>query len=322
MWTKMILALVLGLALSLAAYPAAIPLLYKLKFGQSIRQEGPQSHLKKAGTPVMGGIVFILTTIIASLIVSPKAVFNYDYLVVTMAFVGYGLIGLIDDLIVVVKKDNEGLKPKYKFLLQSILAVVFYLMYRKVTDSTIIIPFFNWQWDLGWFFVIFVFLMFTGTSNAVNLTDGLDGLCGGLMVFALIPYVYFCYRIGKMNLVYLQLALIGSLLGYLCYNHYPARIFMGDTSSLALGGILAALAMVTKEEVALILIGGVFVIETLSVIIQVGYFKLTHGKRFFRMAPIHHHFELGGMKETRIVWMFYVVGAALSLCGLLIGVLS
>ncbi|MBR0137926.1 MAG: phospho-N-acetylmuramoyl-pentapeptide-transferase [Erysipelotrichaceae bacterium] len=318
----MIIALLVGFGISVASYPVAIPLLYKLKFGQSIRAEGPQSHMKKAGTPVMGGIVFILSTLITMLFVSPSAYANFDFLVVVLAFVGYGLIGLLDDMIVVVKKDNEGLKPRYKFLLQSILAVIFYLMYRHVTDSTIIIPFVNWRWDLGWFFVIFVFLVFTGTSNAVNLTDGLDGLCGGLMVLALIPYVYFCYRIGKMDLVYLQMALIGSLLGYLVYNHYPARIFMGDTGSLALGGILAALAMVTKEEVALILIGGVFVIETLSVIIQVGYFKLTGGKRFFRMAPIHHHFELGGMKETNIVAMFYAVGLVLSLLGILIGVES
>lgn len=318
---KMIFAFALGFGIAFAAYPVAIPLLYKLKFGQTVRVDGPQSHLKKTGTPVMGGIVFILSTLIAVLLVQPKAYLNFDFLIVALAFVGYGLIGLVDDMIVVVKKDNEGLKPKQKFLMQSVLAIVFYLMYRNVSDSTINIPFFNWKFDLGFFFVIIVFLMFTGTSNAVNLSDGLDGLCGGLMIFALIPYIYFAYRIEKMDLVLFQLALAGSLGAYLCYNHHPAKIFMGDTGSLALGGGLAAIAMVTKEEIALILIGGVFVMEAVSVIIQVGYFKLTHGKRFFKMAPIHHHFELSGMKETSVVWMFYGFGAVLSVIGLLIGVL-
>ena len=320
MLVKMILAFGIGLGLALLLYPLSIPYLHKIKFGQSIRQEGPKSHLIKAGTPTMGGVVFIITSIVTALIVIPKAFSDKTFLLVLFAFIAYGIIGFVDDFLIVVKKNNDGLKAKYKFLMQSVLAVVFYILYRSLTNSLIIIPFTSIQIDLGWFYMILVFFMFTGTSNAVNLADGLDGLCAGLSIFAFIPYIFFCYRSGLINIAIFLCGLIGSLLGYLKYNFHPAKIFMGDAGSLALGGLLAAVAMVTKEEIALVLIGGVFVIEVLSDIIQIGSFKLT-GKRVFKMAPIHHHFELSGWKETKVVLVFWLCGLALSLIGLLIGVL-
>ncbi|MBR2792846.1 MAG: phospho-N-acetylmuramoyl-pentapeptide-transferase [Erysipelotrichaceae bacterium] len=315
----MLLAMILSLGITLASYPVAIPVLHKLKFGQTVREEGPESHKQKTGTPTMGGLVFIFSSIITSLLVNFNGIHSMGYLVVVLAFVGYGIIGFIDDYLIVVRKNNDGLKPSLKFLMQSILAVVFYLIYRNVTNSLVIVPFLNIYLDLGIFYVFVVFVMFTGESNAVNLTDGLDGLSAGLVVLAILPFIYFCVRIEQFDLGILLCAVVGSLIGYLRYNMHPAQIFMGDTGSLALGGLLAAVAMVTKEEIALILIGGVFVVEVVSVIIQVGYFKITHGKRFFRMAPIHHHFELGGMDEQKVVYLFWTVGAFLSLVGFMIG---
>ena len=305
----------------LLAYPLAIPALHKLKFGQSIREEGPKSHMVKTGTPTMGGLVFIAASIMATLIVIPQSFREINLIVVILAYVGYSVIGFIDDFLIVVKKNNKGLLPRYKFFMQSVLAVIFYLFYKDVNDSTIIIPFIGKSLELGWFYMVLVFFMFTGTSNAVNLSDGLDGLSSGLVILATIPFVYFCVRSNNISIAIFLCAVIGSLIGYLRFNLHPAKIFMGDTGSLALGGLLAAVAMVTKEELALVLIGGVFVLEALSVIIQVAYFKATHGKRIFRMSPIHHHFELGGMPETKVVYMFWSWGAVLSLLGILMGVL-
>lgn len=318
MLVKMLLSFGLGLGLALLAYPLAIPFLHKIKFGQSIRELGPKSHLVKAGTPTMGGVVFILTSLLTALIVQPASFLQKDFLIIILAFIGYGFIGFIDDFLIVVKKNNDGLKPAYKFLMQSVLAVIFYLFYRELTNNLVIIPFTSLKIDLGWFYMILVFFMFTGTTNAVNLSDGLDGLCAGLSIFALIPYVYFSYRCGLTNIAIFICGVVGSLIGYLKFNLYPAKIFMGDAGSLALGGLLAATAMVTKEEIALILIGGVFVMEVLSDIIQIGSYKLT-GKRVFKMAPIHHHFELSGWKETKVVKVFWTVGIILSIIGLFMG---
>lgn len=320
MYLKMAVAFGIALVSALLLYPVAIPVLHKLKFGQTVREEGPQSHKEKTGTPTMGGIVFILCSILATVIVEARALTSLSLLVVIMAYLGYGAIGCIDDYLIVVRKNNDGLKASHKFLMQSVLAIVFYLIYRNVNDTKIIIPFFHTFIDLGGFYLFFVFIMFTGESNAVNLSDGLDGLSSGLVILALLPFIYFCIRSNNLEIAVFLCAVVGALLGYLYYNRHPAKIFMGDTGSLALGGLLAAVAMVTKEELALVLIGGVFVIEAISVIIQVGYFKLTHGKRFFRMAPIHHHFELGGMPEQKVVYMFWAVGAVLSLLGFVMGV--
>ncbi|MBQ1878651.1 MAG: phospho-N-acetylmuramoyl-pentapeptide-transferase, partial [Erysipelotrichaceae bacterium] len=252
MFFQMASAFSIGLGLTWIAYPYTIKFLRRLKFGQEIREDGPQSHLAKSGTPTMGGIVFILTSLASIFIVGHEAFENTSFLIVVLAFVGYGIIGFIDDFLIVVKKNNDGLKPIYKFLLQSILAIVFYLLYRNVTNSLVIVPFIHTYIDLGWFYIVVVFIMFTGESNGVNLSDGLDGLCAGLMCFALVPFIYFCWRIDETDIAVFLCSVIGSLLGYLHYNKHPAQVFMGDTGSLALGGLLAAVAMVTKEEIALI----------------------------------------------------------------------
>lgn len=320
MLIKMILAFGIGLGLALLAYPVAIPFLHKIKFGQSIRELSPKSHLVKTGTPTMGGVVFILTSLLATLIVSPSSFTSIDFIVVALAFVGYAVIGFIDDYLIVVKKKNDGLRAKHKFIMQSILAIVFYIAYRRLTNSLIIIPFTHIRIDVGWLYIVLVFFMFTGATNGVNLSDGLDGLCAGLSIFALIPYIYFCCRIEMNSVAILLCAVIGSLFGYLKYNMYPAKIFMGDAGSLGLGGLLAAVAMVTKEEVALVLIGGVFVVEVLSSIIQIVSFK-TRKKRVFKMAPLHHHFELSGWPETKVVRVFWAAGALCCIVGLIIGAL-
>lgn len=315
-----IVALVISLVVSLGIYPLVIPFLHKIKFGQSIRQDGPKSHLKKTGTPTMGGFVFVLVPIIVLAILMPQALLDTKIQIVIISYVGYSLIGFIDDFLIVVKKNNDGLSPSAKFLLQLILAVIIFFMYRNVSSMGILIPFTHVEIDLGWFYFVLILIMFTAESNAVNLTDGLDGLSSGCVLIALAPFILFSILQGEYGLGVFLMAVFGSLLAYLKNNFFPAKIFMGDTGSLALGGLLAAVAMVLKQEILLVVIGGIFVLEVLSVIIQVTSFKLT-GKRVFRMAPLHHHFELGGMNEKQVVLMFWCVEAVFAIVGYLMGVL-
>lgn len=315
-----IVALVISLVVSLGIYPLVIPFLHKIKFGQSIRQDGPKSHLKKTGTPTMGGFVFVLVPIIVLAILMPQALLDTKIQIVIISYVGYSLIGFIDDFLIVVKKNNDGLSPSAKFLLQLILAVIIFFMYRNVSSTGILIPFTHVEIDLGWFYFVLILIMFTAESNAVNLTDGLDGLSSGCVLIALAPFILFSILQGEYGLGVFLMAVFGSLLAYLKNNFFPAKIFMGDTGSLALGGLLAAVAMVLKQEILLVVIGGIFVLEVLSVIIQVTSFKLT-GKRVFRMAPLHHHFELGGMNEKQVVLMFWCIEAVFAIVGYLMGVL-
>ena len=316
---KYLLAFGIALVLTLLVMPRFIPFLHKIKFGQSMRLEGPKSHMVKTGTPTMGGIVFVLIPILVLLLLDYQAFFSVEMLIVVLAYLGYALIGFIDDFLIVVKKNNDGLKPSMKFLLQSVLAVIFYFIYTSVAETTIQIPVLGISLELGILYFVLIFFMFTAETNAVNLTDGLDGLCAGQMIIALIPFIVFAYVSNALNLVYLLVLVEGALLGYLYFNKHPAKVFMGDTGSLALGGLLAAVAMVLKQEILLILIGFVFVIEVLSVIIQVTSFKTT-GKRVFKMAPLHHHFEKSGWKETQVVHRFWLVGIVFAILGLFIGV--
>lgn len=315
-----IIALVLGLVATLGIYPIAIPFLHKIKFGQSIRTDGPQSHLKKTGTPTMGGLVFVLVPVLVLLVVMPRAFLDVKIQIVILSYLGYSLIGFIDDFLIVVKKNNDGLSAKKKFLMQTILAVIIFLMYRGIASTSILIPLFNIELDLGIFYFFLIMIMFTAESNAVNLTDGLDGLSSGCMIVALAPFILFSIIQNEFGLAVFLMAVLGSLLGFLKNNFFPAKIFMGDTGSLALGGLLAACAMVLKKEILLVIIGGIFVMETLSVVLQVGSFKLT-GKRIFRMAPLHHHFELGGMNEKNVVFMFWTIELGFALLGYLLGVM-
>ena len=313
---------VITLVIMLLIMPGLIDYLHKIKFGQTEREEGLASHKKKNGTPTMGGLAFIIVPTLVYIIGCFFTPFKLDMntMIILLAFVGYGVVGFIDDYIIVVQKNNEGLKPAHKFLLQSILAVVFFFLYRTSSTTDIWIPIFNVTIDLSWFYFILVFFMFTAETNAVNLTDGLDGLCAGQMVIALVPFVVFALMQGLYNVACLICLVIFALLGYLKFNKHPAQIFMGDTGSLALGGLIAAVAMVLKQEILLIIIGFVFVAEVCSVIIQVTYYKKTH-KRIFKMAPLHHHFEMCGWSEEKVVTRFRLVGVILAVLGLVLGVM-
>ena len=317
---KYLLAFGAALVLTLVVMPVLIPFLHKIKFGQSIRKEGPKSHMAKTGTPTMGGIVFVLVPILVMLILDYKAFATPEMLIVVFAYLGYAFIGFLDDFLIVVKKNNDGLKPSVKFLLQSVLAVVFYICYTYVADTSIEIPVLHLSLNIGILYFFLVFIMFTAESNAVNLTDGLDGLCAGTSLIAIAPFIIFSLLKGQHDLAMFLLAVSGALLGYLRFNLHPAKIFMGDTGSLAIGGLLAATAMVLKQELLLIIIGGVFLMEVLSVIIKVTSFKLKV-KIFFIMYPLHHHFELGGMKETQVVLMFWCIALVFAALGLWLGVI-
>ncbi len=322
-WLWMILGFVASYLCMVIIMPPLIDYLHKIKFGQTERAEGLQSHQMKTGTPTMGGIAFIVVPVVLFLLMSLLHMTTLDMKsgIILMAYMGYGMIGFIDDYIIVVKKDNEGLKPAVKFALQSILAVLFFIMYTKGNASTdITVPLLHVSLDLKYLYFVLVFIMFTAETNAVNLTDGVDGLCAGQMIIALIPFIVFALMQRFSQIALLIVLLEGALFGYLRFNKHPAQIFMGDTGSLALGGFIAAVAMVLKQEILLIIIGGVFVAEVLSVIIQVSYYKKTK-KRIFRMAPLHHHFEKGGLSEVQVVHRFRIAGIILASIGLILGVL-
>ena len=312
-----IIAFIGSLLVTLLVMPILIPFLHKIKFGQVEREEGLASHKAKGGTPTMGGIVFVLVPAAVSLLLQPNSLQNTEMMIVILAYLGYALIGFIDDFIIVVRKNNEGLKPSYKFALQSILAILFYFVYQSIAETTLYIPILHLTWEMGILYFLLIFIMFTAESNAVNFTDGLDGLCAGTSLIALFPYIVFALLQEKYELAIFMLAVSGSLLGYLKFNVHPAKIFMGDTGSLALGGLLAACAMILKQELLLVVIGGVFLAEMLSVVIQVIHFKRTK-KRIFKMAPLHHHFEMSGFKETQVVIMFWGVGLVCAVLGLIL----
>ncbi len=314
---KYIIAFIGSLLVTLLVMPILIPFLHKIKFGQVEREEGLASHKAKGGTPTMGGIVFVLVPAAVSLLLQPNSLQNTEMMIVILAYLGYALIGFIDDFIIVVRKNNEGLKPSYKFALQSILAILFYFVYQSIAETTLYIPILHLTWEMGILYFLLIFIMFTAESNAVNFTDGLDGLCAGTSLIALFPYIVFALLQEKYELAIFMLAVSGSLLGYLKFNVHPAKIFMGDTGSLALGGLLAACAMILKQELLLVVIGGVFLADMLSVVIQVIHFKRTK-KRIFKMAPLHHHFEMSGFKETQVVIMFWGVGLVCAVLGLIL----
>jgi phospho-N-acetylmuramoyl-pentapeptide-transferase len=312
--------------------PWVIRKLSAMQVGQYIREDGPQSHHKKAGTPTMGGVLILLAVMSSTLLWSDLT--NPFIWILLLVFCGYGLIGFSDDYLMQVKKRSKGLSVRGKFLLQSVLAAVAgWLVYLCPEFSThVTIPFFkNISPDLGIFYIFFAALVMVATSNSVNLTDGLDGLAIGPLIIASATYMIFAYVAGNVKIAdYLQInyvagsgevavfcgALAGAGLGFLWFNTYPAQVFMGDTGSLSLGGVLGAVAVITKQEILLVLVGGLFVIEALSVIFQVGFFKITNGKRIFRMAPIHHHFELKGWAEPKVIVRFWIIAITLALISL------
>ncbi|GLB61226.1 phospho-N-acetylmuramoyl-pentapeptide-transferase [Cytobacillus sp. NCCP-133] len=310
-----------GFLITVLLSPIFIPFLRRLKFGQSIREEGPKSHQKKTGTPTMGGIMILFSITATTLLMTGKfsepTVKTYLLLLVTL---GFGLLGFLDDFIKVALKRNLGLTSKQKLLGQIIISVIFYFVFKQNDFSTeVYIPLTDLSFDLGWWYVFFIIFWLVGFSNAVNLTDGLDGLVSGAAAIAFGAFAVLAWNQSQFEISIFSVAVVGAVLGFLVFNAHPAKVFMGDTGSLALGGAIATIAILTKLEIILIIIGGVFVIETLSVILQVASFKTT-GKRIFKMSPLHHHYELVGWSEWRVVVTFWTVGLLFAIIGIYIEV--
>ena len=301
---KIVMAIVISFIVASVLGPIITPLLHKLKFGQNIRQEGPKSHLKKAGTPTIGGLIFIFATIITMFVMVGNP--TDEAMIALYSFVGFGFVGFLDDLLKIIKKKNEGLTSGQKMILLLIVSGFLTWYAYKYIGTSINIPFLNGQINLGLFYIPFAMFYFAGVTNAVNLTDGLDGLATSVTVLVTTFLGIISYNLGHISLAIFCVALAGALLAFLRFNAFPARVFMGDTGSLALGGAVAMVALILKMPLILVLIGIIYVIETLSVILQVASFKLT-GKRIFKMAPIHHHFEQLGWSETKIVSVFSII---------------
>jgi phospho-N-acetylmuramoyl-pentapeptide-transferase len=296
--------------------PFSIPLLHRLKFGQVVREDGPAAHKAKTGTPTMGGLLMLAGAILPVLLLYPGSRVAWLMLLTTLACGG---VGFLDDYIKVVLKRNLGLRAKEKFLCLVLIALTFswFVTTQMGRGTGVWIPGLNLQLDLVWLFHVLVFFVIVGTTNAVNLTDGLDGLAAGTSVAAMSFYAAAAWIIGQPEVAGFFMIMVGTSAGFLLFNRHPAKIFMGDTGSLALGGALAAGAVITRTELVLPIIGGVFVFEALSVIIQVISFKTT-GRRVFRMSPLHHHFELGGWPETKVVYVFWTTGVVLGILGFFI----
>jgi phospho-N-acetylmuramoyl-pentapeptide-transferase len=319
--TALLLSLILGYWI--------IPHLRRLQIGQYVRDDGPPNHKNKVGTPTMGGSFLLVSILISSLLwVDTKNLYIWLVLLVTVM---YGVIGFIDDYLKVVRKSSKGLRVWSKLSMQTAIALCagIVLYYHPYFDTRLTFPFFKaFLPDIGVGYIVLAILVVVGTSNAVNLTDGLDGLAIGPIIIAFLTYLAFAYLAGHVKISqYLQIpyvrgagelavvcgAVVGAGMGFLWYNSYPAQVFMGDAGSLSLGAALGMIAMVCKQEITLILVGGLFVVEALSVILQVGYFKITGGKRVFRMAPLHHHFELKGWPEAKVTVRFWIIAIMLAL---------
>ena len=318
---SILIAMISAFIIAVIVSPFFIPYLRKLKFGQSIRDEGPKSHIKKSGTPTMGGMIILLSLIVATIGIS----FIYNELssrVILLLFITicFGVIGFLDDYIKVVKKRNLGLTSKQKLICQVIVSIIVFIAMKLIgISTTITIPLTHIKFDLGFLYALLIVFMLVGTSNATNLTDGVDGLLSGTAAIAFGAFAVLAFNQGQLDIAIFSISVVGAVLGFLVFNAHPAKVFMGDTGSLALGGALAGIAILTKLEILLIIIGGVFVMETLSVMIQVFSFKTT-GKRVFKMTPIHHHYELSGWSEWRVVVSFWSVGLLLAVLGIYIEV--
>ena len=310
-YTSLILAAVVAAAVVLISGPFLIPKLHQLKFGQSIREEGPKSHQAKSGTPTMGGMMIILGLVVGTLAAGQWSV---ELGLALFIVLGHFVIGFVDDYIKVVRKHNLGLKAKQKLLGQIIMAAMVAYFGNLPTDLWV--PFVG-NVELGSFFYVLLFFVLVGTTNAVNLTDGLDGLAAGTVSVASLCFMVVCLILGNYNLAIFCAATVGACLAFLKFNYNPAKIFMGDTGSLALGGAIASMGILTHTELLLVVIGFIFVMEAMSVIIQVISFKTT-GKRVFLMSPIHHHFELKGWKETKVVHTFWCWGLLAGILGILL----
>ena len=325
---RLIWTIIAAFSMAIVLGPIVIPWLKKMHFGKQIYELGPQTHKKKQGTPQMGGIIFAVPALIAGIAFSYKTG-KWDFLlIVLVSALGFGLIGFVDDFIKVVRHRAEGLTPKQKMLPQAVLAVglAFWAYFHPAIGSGLTVPFFNVEWNLGWFYIPVMVFVLVGTVNSANLLDGLDGLLGGCSLFDFVTMALICAAMAAanpdqadnlLNVAIFAGAMAGGLLGFLRYNSHPARVFMGDVGSFFIGGALVGMALVTRLSLILLIIALAMVASSVSDLIQFAYFRATHGKRFFRMAPLHHHFELGGMPETSIVSMYYIVTVVLCLLVLL-----
>lgn len=315
MWQMMLFAFAISLVVCLVIGPVLIPALQRLKFGQSVRSDGPERHLQKQGTPTMGGVMFFFSMILGTVFLAGSSYMAYYLLVCAL---GFGLIGFIDDYIKIVKKRSLGLTAKQKIIGQLALSVGLAIAAVKLLNisTEVIVPVLGWSIDFGVLYIPFLIFLLVGTTNAVNLTDGLDGLASGVTLIVALGYTLIGILQGQPAVVVFGAALAGSCVGFLVFNHYPAKVFMGDTGSLFLGGAVAALAIMTKTELLLPLIGIIYVAEVVSDIIQVGVYKWKK-VRVFKMAPLHHHFELCGWSETKVVRVFWAVTAIAVLLTLL-----
>jgi phospho-N-acetylmuramoyl-pentapeptide-transferase len=331
---RMILALIISVAGVLIIGPRVIPILRKLKFGQTIYELGPQTHKTKQGTPTMGGVMLVTVGIVAALVCHPKAFYGVDDFMLALCLLSFltMLVGFADDYIKVVKKRSLGLTPMQKIIGQVLISVAFsiYCYYHPMVGSRVMIPFFNVEWDLGIFYIPLMTLLVIFMTNSANLQDGVDGILStvtaigsvawsvaSLLTLAALTVVSPMQNDNYFSIAVFAMALTGVCIGFLRFNRYPAQIFMGDTGSMFIGGATVGMAMLLRQPFLLLLIAFTMVASSLSVIIQRIYFKLTHGKRIFKMSPIHHHFELSGMTEKQVVLMYAIVTAVLAFVALL-----
>ena len=320
--TKAVFAIMIGFLSSTVLGLFLIPLLKKIRLGQKISVFVGEAHRKKEGTPTMGGLIFILPTIISTLalIVTDKISYTSNLGIVLLVFIGYALIGFLDDFLSVRKGDNEGLTVYQKLIMQVLIAIGFFYIYMRSGGQTAwVVGTLGIDLELGWLYGLAILFVLVGASNAVNLTDGLDGLAGGLSAIAFIAFSLISLSVGFEEIGLFSLILVGGLMGFLIYNSHPAKVFMGDTGSLSLGAVMGAIAILTHRELTLLVVASIFVIETLSVIVQtfwVQFFK----RKLFLMTPIHHHFEKLGWQETDIVKLFWVLGLVLAMAGIIFGV--
>lgn len=315
MYFSYVLPALVAFAIAVILGPFVLPLLLRLKIGQTIRDEGPESHLKKNGTPTMGGVLILIGLVVSTLVFAGADPKVLAVLLLTLAF---GVIGFVDDFIKVVLKRSLGLRAWQKMAMQIVVTAIFawYLVAKTDVSMAFLVPFTNYYLDFGWFNFVLIFFVIIGTVNGTNFTDGLDGLATKVTICVAIFFGVASIAL-ESHMESICFAMAGALLGFLVFNAHPAKVFMGDTGSLALGGFVGGLAYMMHLQLFIVIVGFIYLAEVVSVIMQVSYFKLTHGKRIFKMAPIHHHFELCGLKETKVVSMFTIVTAVLCLVGIM-----
>ena len=320
--TKAIFATMIGFLLSSILGLLLVPLLKKIKVQQKISVFVAETHRKKDGTPTMGGLIFIVPTVVATLglLITGKIPYTSNLGIVLLVFIGYAFIGFLDDFLSIKKHNNEGLTTYQKLFLQVLIAVAFFYIYMESGGQTSwVVGTLHIDIEMGWLYGLAILFVLVGASNAVNLTDGLDGLAGGLSAIAFVAFSLISLMVGFEDIGIFSLILVGSIVGFLIYNTHPAKVFMGDTGSLALGGVMGAIAILTHRELTLLVVAGIFVIETLSVIIQVFWVQVFK-RKLFLMTPLHHHFEKLGWEETDIVKLFWVFGLILAMAGIIFGV--